>query len=208
MAIKRLRKERLLSQEQLAEEAGISLRTVQRVEAGKRVGNSSLKALAAFFGTSVDQLHSQEYPSGPKKDSGANQDVHRSAQIIILFLTFFVCISHWLVYFAQINQASSEADLGRILVFVFQICLVFAPFAYLFYSARRLFVLSYYLVTGGFVVTAIAMSYWTREFTHTQSHQFLFTVFFTLMLLCLGVLHVVQLSASLGRESMEMRSAS
>jgi transcriptional regulator with XRE-family HTH domain len=43
MLIKELRQKRLLSQEQLAELCGLSLRTIQRVESGHRIGFASLR---------------------------------------------------------------------------------------------------------------------------------------------------------------------
>ena len=46
MYIKKLRKQQKLSQETLAEKTKLSLRTIQRIEAGHRVGYSTLRALA------------------------------------------------------------------------------------------------------------------------------------------------------------------
>jgi transcriptional regulator with XRE-family HTH domain len=50
-----------LSQEQLAESSGLSLRTVQRVEAGHRVSYASLRALADVFDVDVDKLELELY---------------------------------------------------------------------------------------------------------------------------------------------------
>ncbi len=61
MAIKRLRKQWHLSQEELAESCKLSLRTIQRVEAGHRVGYASLRALAAQFNKDVDELEQELY---------------------------------------------------------------------------------------------------------------------------------------------------
>jgi len=44
MLIRKLREERGISQEQLAETTQLSLRTIQRVEAGHRVSYASLRA--------------------------------------------------------------------------------------------------------------------------------------------------------------------
>ena len=44
MPIKELRQKNFLSQEQLAERCSLSLRTIQRVESGNRVGYASLRA--------------------------------------------------------------------------------------------------------------------------------------------------------------------
>jgi transcriptional regulator with XRE-family HTH domain len=59
--LKQLRQHRLLSQEQVAEKSGLSLRTIQRVESGHRVGYASLRALAAVFDLDVDKLEQELY---------------------------------------------------------------------------------------------------------------------------------------------------
>ncbi len=56
MLVKKLRDERHWSQEQLATLAGISLRTVQRVEAGDKVSLETLKSLAAVFEIDISKL--------------------------------------------------------------------------------------------------------------------------------------------------------
>lgn len=61
MLIKELRQKRLLSQEQLAELCGLSLRTIQRVESGHRIGFASLRALAAEFNVNVESLELELY---------------------------------------------------------------------------------------------------------------------------------------------------
>jgi len=57
-AIRELRIARAWSQEQLAEMAGLSVRTVQRAENGAPSGLETLKALAAVFEVSLDSLRS------------------------------------------------------------------------------------------------------------------------------------------------------
>ena len=52
--IRKLRKEKNLSQEQLSIIAGVSLRTVQRIESGHGASLETLKSLAAVFEVSVD----------------------------------------------------------------------------------------------------------------------------------------------------------
>lgn len=61
MDIKDLRNKKFLSQEQLAELSGLSLRTIQRVEGGQRVSYASLRALAAAFNIDVDELEHALY---------------------------------------------------------------------------------------------------------------------------------------------------
>ena len=61
MYLKELRQQRLLSQEQVAEKSGLSLRTIQRAESGHRVGYASLRALAVVFERDVDELERELY---------------------------------------------------------------------------------------------------------------------------------------------------
>ena len=56
MAMKELRQERGWSQEQLADLSGLSLRTVQRIEASNKAGYESLRALALAFEIDVSAL--------------------------------------------------------------------------------------------------------------------------------------------------------
>ncbi|HTR01242.1 MAG TPA: helix-turn-helix transcriptional regulator, partial [Candidatus Acidoferrum sp.] len=68
MLIRKLREARSISQEQLAEAARLSLRTIQRVEAGHRVSYASLRALAATFDINVDLLEQELYAMNTTKD--------------------------------------------------------------------------------------------------------------------------------------------
>lgn len=68
MLIRKLRQDRGISQEQLAEEARLSLRTIQRIEAGHRVSYASLRALAATFAINVDILERELYAMNTTKD--------------------------------------------------------------------------------------------------------------------------------------------
>jgi len=61
MYLKILRQRKHLSQEQLAECCKLSLRTIQRAEAGHRVGYPSLRALATEFDIDVDILERELY---------------------------------------------------------------------------------------------------------------------------------------------------
>ena len=56
MDLQKLRTDKGWSQEELAMHAGISVRTVQRIENGQRASLESLKCLAAVFETSVSNL--------------------------------------------------------------------------------------------------------------------------------------------------------
>lgn len=56
MIVRKLRLERGWSQEDLAQLSGLSVRTIQRIERGKRAGLESLKCLAAVFETDLTDL--------------------------------------------------------------------------------------------------------------------------------------------------------
>lgn len=68
MLIRKLREDRGISQEQLAEKTQLSLRTIQRIEAGHRVSYASLRALAAAFDFNVDLLERELYAMNTGKD--------------------------------------------------------------------------------------------------------------------------------------------
>lgn len=61
MFIKNLRQKNHLSQEQLAQLSGLSLRTIQRVESGHRISYASLRSLAAALNINVDKLEQELY---------------------------------------------------------------------------------------------------------------------------------------------------
>jgi transcriptional regulator with XRE-family HTH domain len=68
MSFKSLRDRKLLSQERLAELSGLSLRTIQRAEAGHRVSYASLRALAATLEMDVDLLERELYAMNRSTD--------------------------------------------------------------------------------------------------------------------------------------------
>jgi transcriptional regulator with XRE-family HTH domain len=61
MNLRVLREKKLLSQERLADMSGLSLRTIQRLEAGHRVSYASLRALAVTLEVDVDLLEKELY---------------------------------------------------------------------------------------------------------------------------------------------------
>lgn len=68
MIIQKLRVDRGWSQEELAAHSGLSVRTIQRIENGKRASLESLKCLAAVFETQVSELI-QEIPMNDTQTS-------------------------------------------------------------------------------------------------------------------------------------------
>jgi len=117
MLIKELRQKRLLSQEQLAEMCGLSLRTIQRVESGHRIGFASLRALAAEFNINVESL--EQELSAMEKMSNEYKD-----------------LPLWLrLYFGSSWYSVSRQGYKR-----FEMLSVFASFCwFIFWCANKLF---------------------------------------------------------------------
>jgi len=68
MILKQIRISRHLSQEQLAQMAGLNVRTVQRIESGQNASLDSLKCLAAVLEVDVSTLNQEQFVM--EKDSG------------------------------------------------------------------------------------------------------------------------------------------
>ena len=59
MILKKIREREKLSQDQLAMMSGLSVRTIQRIEQGKRASIESLKSIASVLETSVSALEQE-----------------------------------------------------------------------------------------------------------------------------------------------------
>ena len=90
--LKTLRSQKRISQEELAEMSGLSLRTIQRVEAGHRVSYSSLRALAKVFDIDVDDLEWELYAM----DKSSNEFVEAPLWVrLLLRKTWFSTGRTW-----------------------------------------------------------------------------------------------------------------
>jgi transcriptional regulator with XRE-family HTH domain len=69
MILKQIRLSRLLSQEQLAQMSGLSVRTIQRVESGHSPSLESLKCLASVLEVDVTTLTQDKFEMDTKSDS-------------------------------------------------------------------------------------------------------------------------------------------
>lgn len=206
MSIKTLRQKRCISQEQLADLTGVSLRTIQRAESGEQVGRSTLQSLATFFEVEVEALKQEKPFLSNRINLLSNQTTnkiahHRAAQLIIYAATFFICVSQWMAYYAYLNAGPTNASLSTILTYVAEMALGAAIFVYIFNKAKITFVWSYYIVAAAFTVCAIGIGYWTQPFIESESYKLFFPAFFTLMLLSLTLFHVLQLALSLRGET-------
>ena len=82
MDIKTIREQQHLTQEELAEKSGLSVRTIQRIEAGKEPKGHTAKVLAETLGIDLSSLHSIK---------NSNENVDYSLVKRINLSTVFVC---------------------------------------------------------------------------------------------------------------------
>lgn len=84
MIVRNLRREKGWSQEDLAQFSGLSVRTVQRIERGKKAGLESLKCLAAVFETDVANLMQEQTmaDNGNYKRLGKERDESESIEYV------------------------------------------------------------------------------------------------------------------------------
>ena len=61
MILKQLRIGRHLSQEQLAQMSGLNVRTIQRIESGRKASLESMKCLASALEVDIDTLNQEAY---------------------------------------------------------------------------------------------------------------------------------------------------
>jgi DNA-binding XRE family transcriptional regulator len=61
MILKQIRLSRNLSQEQLAQMAGLNVRTIQRIESGRKASVESLKCLAATLEVDISTLNQEKF---------------------------------------------------------------------------------------------------------------------------------------------------
>lgn len=74
MIVRKLRMEKGWSQEDLAQLSGLSVRTIQRVEQGKRVGPETMKCLAAVFETDFAKLMQENIVEKSDKTTNSRFD--------------------------------------------------------------------------------------------------------------------------------------
>ena len=82
MDIKTIREQQHLTQEELAEKSGLSVRTIQRIEAGKEPKGHTAKVLADTLGIDLSSMHST---------NNSNENVDYSLVKRINLSTVFVC---------------------------------------------------------------------------------------------------------------------
>ena len=106
MSIQERRTAKGWSQEELALHTGLSVRTIQRIEGGKKAGLESLKCLAAVFETTVSDLVKEQTmttntmpaanPAMPAKTEQAESNAERDAIEYVQNLKAFHM--HWISF--------------------------------------------------------------------------------------------------------------
>jgi len=133
--IKILREAKNMTQNELAEQSGLSLRTVQRVEAGGMLKGFTLKAIAQALDTHPEHLIDQ-----PKEQENINRAKKINLSILSGMIIPFGGVIFPLILTYQ-TKDSNNKELGKsmvciqiILATVFSASLIISPFIQKFFS--------------------------------------------------------------------------
>ena len=134
--VKFLREQKNLTQTELAEKSGLSLRTIQRIESGQSLKGFTLKAIAKTLETEPENLVSKE--ENISIDSAKLINFYALAGLIIPFEgIIFPAI---LTYRTQdsVNRELGKSVIGVqiILAFVISVFLILSPFIQHWFSIR------------------------------------------------------------------------
>ncbi len=135
--VKLLREQKNLTQTELAEKSGLSLRTIQRIESGQSLKGFTLKAIAQTLETEPENLFSQE-----EKDI----QIDRAKLINFSALAGLIIPFGGIIFPAILTyrtQDSVNRELGKsvigvqiILAFVISVLLILTPFIQHWFSIR------------------------------------------------------------------------
>ena len=135
--VKLLRKQKNLTQTELAEKSGLSLRTIQRIESGQSLKGFTLKAIAQTLETEPENLFSQE-----EKDI----QIDRAKLINFSALAGLIIPFGGIIFPAILTyrtQDSVNRELGKsvigvqiILAFVISVLLILSPFIQHWFSIQ------------------------------------------------------------------------
>jgi len=92
VSVQKLRLKRGWSQQQLAEASGLSVRTVQRIEAGEPASTETLKSLAAVFEVHFSTLnpeHAMEATATPNAERQEEEAFRHVRKLRAFYLHFF-----------------------------------------------------------------------------------------------------------------------
>ncbi len=169
--IQAIRKSKGLSQEALAEEAGVSLRTIQRVEQGDTVPRGyTLQALAAALGVPLEALREEptSVPTPVVEVPAPTPTLHPDAALLqllnlsalgFLLFPFLNLLGPWLLWRARRHDTEHVAELGR-RVLGFQILWqVGCFFAYLLAVLVQLVARHYQVKLPGLFLEVLVLTY-------------------------------------------------
>lgn len=74
LKIKRLRNAKLLTQEQLSESSGVSVRTIRRLEAGENVEGATILSILTAFGTTLQELENMTLDNKSTDENETNKN--------------------------------------------------------------------------------------------------------------------------------------
>ncbi|MEM7280645.1 MAG: helix-turn-helix domain-containing protein [Pseudomonadota bacterium] len=106
--IRRWREERCWSQEHLAEVAGVSLRTIQRLENGGSASKDSVMSLAAAFGVDVTAVTVDV--NGEAKKAAARQSEKKNLQFKLSFWIHLATYMFVITLLVAINIVSDAQE--------------------------------------------------------------------------------------------------
>jgi hypothetical protein len=136
-----LRKRKLWTQEKLADESGLSVRTIQRIESGEDVSLETIRVIAQALGVEISDLFEQIIDTDKKieitnlSEEQENQIKKRAFEnkIFILFrfifVFFMIFIGNQLTYFSK----------DFVLIILWILWFMFWPVGFIFLSYLRIF---------------------------------------------------------------------
>lgn len=167
--IQAIRKSKGLSQEALAEAAGVSLRTMQRVEQGDTVPRGyTLQALAAALGVPLEALREEPAPATAAEAATPTPKLREDASLLqllnlsalgFLVFPFLNLLGPWLLWRARRHDTAHVAELGRRVLGFQVLWQVGCFFLYLLAVLVQLGARTYQLRLPGLFLGVLVVSY-------------------------------------------------
>ena len=125
MDIKKIREEKHLTQEELAEQSGLSIRTIQRIEAGQKPKGHTAKILAKTLDLDLSSLNKTEKPKESVNYSLVKRINLSSA--IFCFIPLLNIILPWILsrHYKQNNRLTKDIISLQILWSIISILIFF-----------------------------------------------------------------------------------
>ncbi|WP_415376713.1 helix-turn-helix domain-containing protein [Patiriisocius sp. Uisw_017] len=147
MNIKTLREQKHLTQEDLANESGISIRTIQRIEAGREPKGHTAKALTNALGLDLTAINKTEKPI-----EDLNFSLIKLINLSSLFVTFIpllnIILPLVIIYFGKQNNSITKQIISLQILWTIVATLIFLITGFLKLS----FSLSHFITPWALVV--------------------------------------------------------